>query len=113
MDSQDDELFMRRYGDRILAVEDYRSMKSWIKLYKNKGEIVFLNVLEDAESYTRFGKKFYDVLRDAWNIDGEGMNDQYQIYKNKFGKNDEVYINELRNTIENFDDMYSNSAGFR
>jgi hypothetical protein len=100
-------LFVRRYEVRTNNTNSWRTLDEWFTIYTEKGETVFLNELEDQEEYTEFCKKYYDVLRDAFNICTSGMWDYYQMYKVKFGSDEAGFRNELRHTIKNFDKRYS------
>ena len=82
-------------------------MDEWFALYTEKGEAAFLDELEEQENFTQFCEKYYDILREAFNICSAGMWDYYQLYKVKFDNDDAGFRNELRHTIKNFDKYYS------
>jgi hypothetical protein len=96
MDSDDKKLFLRRYASRINNMYYYWSMDEWYTFYTEKGEDKFLNKLEDEEEYNDFCRKYYDVLREAYNICSAGMYDYYQMYKVKFGSDKEGFEYELK-----------------
>ncbi len=89
------DLFLRKYQRRIRATFSYRSLDSWYALYLEKGEDAFLDELEDQEGFAEFCKRFYDTLREEYNICSAGMYSQYDEFKVKFAGDYDSYRNEL------------------
>ena len=89
------ELFRRRYASRIQNTFSCRSLDTWYELYLEKGEEEFLDELEDEESYTDFCRRFYEILREEYNICSAGMRDSYEMCKVKFGGDMDAYKHEL------------------
>jgi len=102
---EDYAIFMRRYRKRIQSVNDWTFAYAY-KLFKEKGEDHFLQELEDKEEYAEFCEKYYSILREQYNICSAGLSEQFQMYKEKFGGDEQAYRNELRRTIKNFDKYY-------
>ncbi len=96
MDDQEKTMFLRRYETRIQRLNDFRSLDRWFELYTTKGEDEFLDELEDKEIYNDFCRKYYDILREAYNICSAGMRDYYELYKEKFGYDEAAFRHELR-----------------
>jgi hypothetical protein len=94
------ELFYRRYASRIQNTFSYRSLDKWYELYLEKGEDVFLDELEDEENFMIFCRRFYDILREEYNICSAGMRDSYEQCKVKFAGDDESYMRELMLAID-------------
>jgi hypothetical protein len=95
MDSKDKQLFNRRYASRIINTNCHWSIDKWYALYTEKGEAAFLDKLEDEEEYVDFCRKYYGLLREAYNICSVGMYDYYQMYKDKFGSDEASFRHEL------------------
>lgn len=107
MADEDYSLFVRRYGKRIQSANHWKLTLTYgYSLYKEKGEDHFLTELEEVEEYSEFCEKYYDILRQAFNICSAGMWDYFQLYKEKFDNDDGAFRNELRRTIKNFDKYY-------
>lgn len=96
MDPQEKTIFLRRYGSRISALNDYSPIDYWINLYMTKGEDEFLDELEDKEDFNDFCRKYYSILREAYNICSSGMHDYFENYKVKFDYDDAEFRRELR-----------------
>lgn len=106
-ETQDYDMFLRKYRKRIMSVNDWKfTLVYGYTLYKEKGEDQFLTELEEAEEYTEFCEKYYDILREQFNICSAGMWEHFQMYKEKFGGDEQAYRNELRCRIKNFDKYY-------
>ena len=80
--ADDKALFLRRYQTRIEEAETGRSVDKWYTIYVKKGEAVFLTKIENIEKYNKFCSNYYEPLRDAFNIDDDGMADHYELYIN-------------------------------
>jgi hypothetical protein len=96
MDSDNKALFMRRYGSRIQQTNCCWSKDKWYALYTEKGEAAFLDKLEDEENFAEFCGRYYDLLREAFNIDSCGMYDYYEKFKVEFVNDYNAFENELR-----------------
>lgn len=97
------DMFLRKYQRRINSINSWKTLNEWFALYTEKGEVAFLDELEEQEDYTDFCEKYYDGLRTLYNICSAGMWDYYQMYKVKFGGDEMAFRNELRLRIKNFD----------
>jgi beta-galactosidase GanA len=96
MDSDDKKIFIRRYAVRISKTVTGWTTNKWYALYTEKGEAAFLDKLEDEENFADFCGKYYDILREAFNIDSCGMYDYYDMFKVKFGGDYDSFEHELR-----------------
>jgi hypothetical protein len=94
------DLFLRRYQRRIRGTFTYRSLDSWYALYLENGEEAFLEELEDEENFAYFCSKFYDILRENFNICSAGMRESYEQYKVKFAFDEDSYRHELMLAID-------------
>jgi hypothetical protein len=88
--------FLRTYGHRIEKLTDYRSVDGWFELYDSEGTRVFLEYLEDEEDFSDFCGKYYAILREAFNIRKDDMNDYYRSYKGNFNGDDAKFQADLR-----------------
>lgn len=88
-------VFLRRYKSRIQSTNSWLSLDDWYSLYIERGEDEFLDKLEDEERFTEFCRRFYNILREEYNICSAGMQDSYEQCKVKFGGDLDAYENEL------------------
>ena len=58
-----------------------------------------LQQIKEGEELDKFGEEYYDILREAWNIDGDGFYDEFKKYKT-MGR--EAYRRNLAKHIEWF-----------
>lgn len=91
----DKNVFLRRYKSRIQKTHSWLSLDEWYSLYLEKGEDAFLDKLEDEEDFSDFCERFYDTLREEYNICSAGMKESYEMCKVKFGGDMDAYGHEL------------------
>jgi hypothetical protein len=76
--------FRRTYGQMIKGASNHwqyatEAYDDYVKLGKKK----FENLLNEEVEFQDFCNAFYDTLREMWNIDGEGMQNAFNLMKEK------------------------------
>lgn len=64
------------------SVYGYRTQDAF-KTYRQKGVYALVKELNDLTELTNFYEHFYDDLRELWNIDVTGMEEEFKMMKEK------------------------------
>jgi hypothetical protein len=75
--------FREEYYPLISEVDSWIGFVEAFTLFQRKGRKALNEFLADRLRYKEFCRRFYDDLRELYNIDSEGMDEQYKMMKEK------------------------------